>query len=140
MVDVDALTVLHPAPVDDPFNDRVALALLSVMKDVFVARGVEVLVLPRVIETAAGLEAYREALAPYEVSVARVTASSETRRLRLRIRHADTAECRWHLERTEELEQILAGVALEDVTVSTDSPDGSLFAAVALRQWLNGER
>jgi adenylylsulfate kinase len=72
-LDVDAVAAREPAPHDDPFNERLVVAHLGALRERWEARGVEVLVLPRVVETTAQRASYARAL-DQAVRVVRVDA------------------------------------------------------------------
>lgn len=136
MVDVDELTRLAPAPDDDPFNDRIARAHLRAMVPNFLAAGVAVLLLPRVLETRTQRDHYTAALVPAQVHVARLTAAPATRAARLTARETDPADRAWHLARTGELEDVLAAAGVEDVVVPNEDTHALSRAAARLADWL----
>src|SRR3954454_21337202 len=61
-LDVDTLTHDDPAPADDPFNERVVVAHLASTREHWREAGVDVLILARVMDTAAQRDAYAHAL------------------------------------------------------------------------------
>ena len=115
-LDVDAIATETPAPPDDPFNERVVVAHLRSMRAHWRDAGLEVLILPRVLETPAQRDAYADALGE-AVRVVRIDAPTATRHARLVARHDPGPERDWHLARTDVLAVLLENAALEDLVV-----------------------
>ena len=86
------------------------------------------LILPRVIETAAQRDAYAEALGE-PVRVVRIDAPTATRHARLVARHAPGPERDWHLARTDVLAVLLVEAGVEELVVGNDGPPPSAVAA-----------
>ena len=118
-LDVDAIANETSSPPDDPFNERVVVAHLRAMRPHWRDAGLEVLILPRVIETAAQRDAYAEALGE-PVRVVRVDAPSAVRHARLVARHAPGPERDWHLARTDVLDVLLAEAGVEELVIDND--------------------
>jgi adenylylsulfate kinase len=127
-VDVDAIANETPSPPDDPFNERVVVAHLRTMRPLWLDAGLDVLILPRVIETAAQRDAYADALGE-PVRVVRIDAPTAVRHARLVARHAPGPERDWHLARTDVLAVLLVEAAVEDVVVSNDDRPPSAVAS-----------
>ncbi|WP_157884039.1 AAA family ATPase [Arthrobacter alpinus] len=124
IIDLDELRRAWPAPMHDRFNHELELANLAAMAANFVRAGVSMFVLAGVIEDPREVPRYRAALGNLPLTVCRITASESVRRARLVDRHRYEPDAlAWHLERTVELESILAQQALDDVVV--DSSDSS---------------
>jgi dephospho-CoA kinase len=81
--------------------------------------GIEVLLLPRVVETMAQRESYAQALGE-PVRVVRIDASPAIRHARLLARHDPGPERDWHLARTDVLADLLVAAGVEDVVVTND--------------------
>ena len=126
-LDVDAIAAETPAPPDDPFNERVVVAHLRAMRAEWHDAGLEVLILPRVIETAAQRDAYADALGE-PVRVVRIDAPSAVRHARLVARHEPGPERDWHLARTDVLDVLLVAAGVEELVIDND---GRAPAAVA---------
>ncbi|GEK21916.1 hypothetical protein CXY01_24360 [Cellulomonas xylanilytica] len=118
-LDVDAIANETVAPADDPFNERVVVAHLRTMRPHWHDAGLDVLILPRVIETAAQRDAYADALGE-PVRVVRIDAPAATRHARLTARHEPGPDRDWHLARTDVLADLLATAEVEDLVVTND--------------------
>ena len=126
-LDVDAIATETPSPPDDPFNERVVVAHLRAMRAHWDDAGLEVLILPRVVETAAQRDAYADALGE-PVRVVRLDAPADARHARLLARHAPGPERDWHLARTDVLAVLLATAGLEDLAVENHDRSPSAVA------------
>ena len=130
-LDVDAIANETESPPDDPFNERVVVAHLRTMRPHWHDAGLEVLLLPRVIETAAQRDAYGEALGE-PVRVVRIDASTATRHARLVARHPPGPERDWHLARTDVLAALLVAAGVEDLVIrNEDQPPAAVAQEVA---------
>jgi chloramphenicol 3-O-phosphotransferase len=130
-LDMDEVRRKWPAPADDPFNSALAMQNLASLSSNFVRAGVERLVLAGVMETGAELEGYSSAVGMPLVTC-RLTVEADVLRNRLRARHFDDAELRWHLARAPELAQILDAASLEDFCVDvTATPVSEAATEVA---------
>lgn len=109
IVDLDALRNAWPAPADDPFNNALELANLRAVAANARAAGAQVLVLAGVIEEAAAVPLYRDAVGPsLPFTVVRLTVDPAVAERRLRARHGDDAdELAWHLHRFGQLDAVL---------------------------------
>jgi hypothetical protein len=130
-VDLDALT--YSWPPQGRYNEDLALENLSVVWANFQRAGARRLVVARVVESREDLRRYEEAIPGASVILCRLVASLETREARLRAREMGAGR-EWHLARTEELEQILQGAALEDFQVVNDERPLRSVAEEVLRQ------
>ncbi|WP_203753115.1 AAA family ATPase [Cellulomonas chitinilytica] len=130
-LDVDGVARQAPAPPADPFNERLVVAHLRALRSRWERAGVDVLVLPRVVETVAQRDAYADAVGR-PVRVVRIDAPASTRRRRLVARHDAGPDRDWHLARTDSLAAILAVAAVEDVVVVNDRRPPSAVATEIL--------
>lgn len=119
-LDVDELAHRMPATDDDPFNETAVVRHLRSMREHWRAAGIEVLILPRVVEDAAQRDEYADALG-VPVRVVRLDAPAATRRARLLARHAPGPDRDWHLDRTDELADLLEAAGVEDLVVVNDA-------------------
>ena len=123
VVDLDALAESWPPPPGDRFNLALELRNLACVARNYLDAGAQRLVLAGVVERREDVARYREAVG-VELKVCRLVVGRESVRKRLHRRHrtepADTS-LRWHLDRSEELEVILAA-AVEDFTVCGEGP------------------
>lgn len=126
-LDVDAVATETPAPADDPFNERVVVAHLRAMRPHWHDAGLEILLLPRVLETAAQRDSYADALGE-AVRVVRLDAPADARHARLVARHAPGPERDWHLARTDVLAVLLATAGVEDLVVDNHDRTPSAVA------------
>lgn len=130
-VDVDQLAQCFPRPADDPFNARlVARNLADVCRNVLAA-GAERLVLPYVIEDAAGRAAIAAAIPGAAMTVVRLTIEPETVAARLRGRESGESLA-WHLARAPELTGIMERNGVGDHIVATDGRTPADLAAEVL--------
>ena len=132
MIDVDWLCQADPAPDDDPYNDRLAFANLEAVWPNYAVRGVDYLVLARVVEDEAHRDRYRRALHGAEVRIVRVEASPGTRADRLVAREPEGPWRDGHLARTDVLAARLAALGLDDLVVSNERRSGEVVAAEIL--------
>jgi adenylylsulfate kinase len=120
VIDLDALSQSWPTPPDDPFNLAMELRNLESLARNYLLAGACRLVVSGVVETTAERARYRAALG-VELCVCRLRADLAELHRRLRIRHAGAdPEMRWHLDRAEQLDQILDQSAVDDFEVISD--------------------
>ncbi|MBO3086082.1 adenylyl-sulfate kinase [Cellulomonas fengjieae] len=118
-VDVDAVAQETSAAPDDPFNERAVVAHLRSMREHWREAGIDVLLLPRVVETVGQRDACADALGE-PVRVVRIDADSSTRHARLISRHEPGPDRDWHLARTDVLADLLVAASVEDLVVVND--------------------
>ena len=120
IIDLDALRAGWPAPEGDPFNNALELANLRPVAANHRAAGARVLVLPGVIENAADVPRYRDALSGLPLTIVRLTVDPAVGEARLRARHRDDdAAAAWHLRRFAELDAVLDGARIPGPVVDT---------------------
>lgn len=120
IIDLDALRAGWPAPEGDPFNSALELANLRPVAANHRAAGAQVLILPGVIEDAAELPRYRDALGGLPLTVVRLTVDPVIGEARLRARHRDDdAAAGWHLHRFGELDAVLDAARIPGPVVDT---------------------
>lgn len=117
VVDLDALTMTFPRPVDDPFGENLAVANLAVVWRHRVAVGAKNLVIARGIEQTSQVRNFEQAVPGARVTVAHLTAQERDLRQRVRRREIGSATS-WHEERSLRLAQALATVD-SDVVLDT---------------------
>ncbi|MCJ7827235.1 MAG: GNAT family N-acetyltransferase [Demequinaceae bacterium] len=136
MIDGDRFAQAEPAPASDPYNQKLMFASLRAVAPLYRDRGYGCIVLPRVVEEEADRRRYEEAFGgpggAAQVGIVRLTASEGTRRERLRRREPEGRWLDWALDRTVELEAVLADVGAEDGVVENDGPDRLEVAAEVL--------
>jgi predicted kinase len=125
-LDVDELAHRTPPATDDPFNERAVVRHLRAMRAHWREAGVEVLILPRVLEDTAQRDDYADALG-VPVRVVRLDAPASIRRDRLLARHEPGPDLEWHLARTDVLAALLERVDVDLVVVN----DGRAASEVA---------
>ena len=135
-VDVDQLAQCFPRPADDPFHARLTLRNLADVCRNALDAGAGRLVLPYVIEDAAGRDAIAAATPGAALTVVRLTARPETVARRLRGRESGESLA-WHLARAPELAAIMAANGVGDHVVATDgrTPDEVAAAVLGLVGW-----
>ncbi|MGP5125507.1 AAA family ATPase [Brachybacterium tyrofermentans] len=131
-LDLDWLRRAWPAPADDRFNSRLERAALHAVSAVHREAGAQVLVAAGVIEERAERDGYRTAFG-CPLTVVRLTAPRALVRSRLHRRHeGEPDNLAWHLDRFDELTDILDAAEVEDVTVPV-GPDPRSSAQAVLR-------
>ena len=128
VIDLDWLCQCDPAPALDPYNDALCLANLASVYPNYAKAGVEYLVLARIVADAHDRVRYESALPGAEVRIVLVTASSETRRHRIVSREPAGPWRDSHLGRTDQVAGLLAALAVEDLTVTTEGLTGNEVA------------
>ena len=133
IIDLDALRAGWPAPDGDPFNTALELANLRPVAANHRAAGAQVLILPGVIEDAAEVPRYRDALGGLPLTVVRLTVDPAIGEARLRARHRDDdAAAAWHLHRFGELDAVLDAARIPGPVVDTSRLTPSEAAAQVL--------
>ena len=135
-VDVDQLAQCFPRPADDPFHGRLVVRNLADLARNFAAAGAARLILPYVIEDAAGRAAIAAAIPGGELTVVRLTVRPETVTARLRGRESGES-LEWHLRRAPELTGIMERNGVGDLVVETDgrTPEELAFEILGLVGW-----
>jgi len=135
-VDIDQLAQCYPRPVDDPFHGRLTMRNLADVCRNFIAAGAGRLILPYVIEDAAGRAAIAAAVSGGEVTVVRLTVRPETVAARLRGRESGES-LEWHLRRAPELTAIMERKGIGDLIIETDgrTPEDLASEILRLMSW-----
>jgi adenylylsulfate kinase len=115
IIDLDALTAQWPP--SSRWNADLMFENLALLWPNYQAHGAERLVLAHVLEDGTERERYLAAVPGADLTVVRVVAPEAARLDRLRRRMPPGPSLDWHLHRTVELEQILAGAGLEDLVI-----------------------
>ena len=131
VIDLDGLRRCWPSPPGDRFNNTVELANLTAVARTYREAGAERLVLAGVVEVPGARAAYEQAVgAPLQVCRLHVDLAVVQQRL-LRRHAGRDAELRWHLDRSAELDAVLASAGVEDFVVdATALPVPEVAAAV----------
>ncbi|QOT20127.1 AAA family ATPase [Paenarthrobacter sp. YJN-D] len=132
VIDLDAIRRLSPAPSSDRFNHELELLNLQSLTDNYRVAGAQRFIIAGVIETEAEIARYVDALSSEGMFVCRLVARSDVLESRLRFRHRNDPEgLLWHLDRVEELSNILESADIEDLVLdSSDIPASELAKAV----------
>ena len=132
VIDLDAIRRLSPAPSSDRFNHELELLNLQSLTDNYRVAGAKRFIIAGVIETEAEIARYVDALSSEGMFVCRLVARSDVLESRLRFRHRNDPEgLLWHLDRVEELSNILESADIEDLVLdSSDIPARELAKAV----------
>ena len=135
-VDVDQLAQCFPRPADDPFHGRLAMRNLAAVGRNAIAAGAGRLILPCVIEDAAGRNAIVAAIPGAELTVVRLGVRPETVAARLRGRESGESLA-WHLRRAPELTAIMERNGIGDLMVETDgrTPEELALEILGLVGW-----
>lgn len=130
--DLDWLRRGWPAPPEDRFNNRLERASLRAVSQVHLEAGAQVIVAAGVLEGREDRPLYEDAFG-CSLTVVRLTAPREVVRSRLRRRHPEDPEgLAWHLDRFDELTEILDAAVVEDVLVPIqDDPPATAHAVLA---------
>lgn len=128
VIDLDWLCQMHPAPADDPYNDALALDNLAAVWPNYQRRGVEYLILARVVENVEDRARYEAAVPGADVRIVRVEASAATRAARLTAREPEGASRDRHLGRTDALAARLRELDADDLVVQNDDVTGMVVA------------
>lgn len=136
MIDFDWLTGYYPRDADDQWGTRVGMQNLAAIWQNYSARGIERLLVARVLEQRSDLGEYRNAIPGCRITVARLRAEPATLQARIRQRGGTGQE--WHLDRTAWLAQHLDDHPVGDFVVETDGRDLGDVAAEVLHRagWL----
>ena len=119
-IDLDQLRYTYPRPEGDRFGSQLGLQNLRDVWRNCVAAGSRNLIIASVIETWKDVEKIRQVVPGAEVTVCQLRATVETLEARVRKREIGTG-LEWHLRRSVELAEILAGEAVPmDFEVWTD--------------------
>ena len=135
IIDLDALRAGWPAPAGDPFNNALELVNLRAVAANHLAAGARILVLAGVIEDAAAVRHYEDAVGGLPLTVIRLTVDPRVGEARLRVRHRGDAQgLAWHLHRHGELDAVLdaAGIPGPSVDTTTAAPGQVAEAILAL--------
>ena len=119
IVDLDNLAQTYPRPKDDPFGQILALENLKALWTNARARGVQNLVVARVIESAEGARRVADAVGACRVKIVQLTASDDTLLQRVRRREIGSGQS-WHEARALELSEKLSKADFSDLVVNTD--------------------
>ena len=110
-IDWDQLRYTYPRPVGDRFGDQLGMKNLRDVWRNAVAAGSRNLIIASVIETWADVEDIRQVVPGADVVVCQLQARVETLAVRVRQREKGKG-LDWHLRRSAELAEILAGEAV----------------------------
>lgn len=138
VIDLDALRRGWPSPEGDRFNNAIELTNLRSVAANYRAAGAQVLVLAGVLEEAAAIDDYRDALGGVTPTIIRLTVDPREGERRLRARHradGDRAgdELSWHLARHGELDGVLDAAAIPGPVIDTTARDARAIALEVLQ-------
>lgn len=142
VVDIDELARVRPAVPDPGAWAELTVANLRAMWPNYEALGVERLILAGIVQSAAIVDAYREAIPGSDLTVVRLRASVDT--LHARLQHREPGSVRaFLLGATAGLDREIAELGVDDLTVDND-PDRPVrdVARVILEQvgWLGADQ
>ncbi|WP_435093705.1 adenylyl-sulfate kinase [Clavibacter michiganensis] len=122
LVDMDAVSLLRPAPRTDPFQQELALRNLGDLARNYREAGARVVVVAAVVEHARDLPSYAAALGSHDPMLVRLTVDADAVRARLDARHGDyAAALAWHRDRAPELAAIIGAAGLGGHAIDTTS-------------------
>ncbi|PPF58928.1 hypothetical protein C5C13_07235 [Clavibacter michiganensis] len=122
LVDMDAVSLLRPAPSTDPFQLELALRNLGDLSRNYREAGARVVVVAAVVEDALDLPRYAAALESRDPLVVRLSADPDAVLARLDARHDDDAAAlAWHRARAPELAAIIDAAGLGGLAIDTTS-------------------
>ena len=119
MVDLDQLRWVYPVLATDPFRVALGLRNLAAVWANYRAAGAGRLVLADVVESAAGVAGYREAVPGAAILVVRLRAALPILEARLAARETG-AGFDWHRRRAAELTVLMERNGVGDLLVETD--------------------
>lgn len=135
VIDLDWLRRAHPSPPGDRFNVAIQVRNLGSLVRNYVEAGAERVVIAGVLEEDAVRRRFAAAIG-VELQVCRLVVDLDLVRRRLARRHEDDEEgLRWHLDRSGELDAILAVGRLEDFAVEATGLSLTEAAAAVLKAW-----
>ncbi|GAA1651820.1 AAA family ATPase [Actinoplanes couchii] len=121
VIDLDWLRRAWPSPPDDRFHHALTIRNLRAVATNFRNAGAERLILAGVLETRTERDDHEAALG-VPLTVCRLQITPAAVRVRLHHRHTTAPEAlSWHLNRADELGQILRAAAVEDYVINTDN-------------------
>ena len=120
LINIDELGYAVPHPDNDRFNTKLQLKNLSAMWPNYAELGVRSLIIPCIIENENDVEVFRNAIPSSDIYIIRLTALLSTIEGRIRGRLMG-GSLEWHLERAQELEDILKHQSFEDVLISNEA-------------------
>lgn len=132
VIDLDAIRRLSPAPSSDRFNHELELLNLRSLAGNYRTAGAKRFIIAGVIEAQAEIPRYVDALGSEGMFVCRLVARPGVLESRLRFRHRNDPDgLFWHLDRVEELSNILEAADIDDLVLdSSDIPSVELAATV----------
>lgn len=136
LIDLDALAATYPRSPDDPFGSNLARDNLRGMWPNCAAAGSRNVIIARVIEVSAEVDAIAQCIPGAVPTVCRLTAGDATLLHRVRQREVGS-ECAWHEARALQLAQFLRQTGPTDFTVDTERRPVQEIAAeiVAALSW-----
>jgi hypothetical protein len=138
VIDLDELRRSWPVPANDRFNHEMELRNLSAVAANYRGAGVRRFILAGVLEDPAEVSRYVAALGAGKLTVVRLNPPIDVVQAWLRNRHeVGSAELRWHLHRSVELNQILDKASLDHHVLApgTGSPRDMALSVRALLDW-----
>ncbi|MEL6416524.1 MAG: AAA family ATPase [Pseudomonadota bacterium] len=127
-VDLDALTHTYPRPEHDPFGQDLALKNLRALWENAQEHSPRLLLIARVIETAASAKKVADAVAAGRCTIIQLTAREETLIERVRKREKGSGRD-WHEARAVELSRKLSETDFADHVCDTDNLSPTEVAA-----------
>ncbi len=119
LIDLDALAATYPRSADDPFGSTLARANLQGMWQNCAAAGSRNVIIARVIEVSAEVDAIAQCIPGAAPTVCRLTAGDATLLHRVRQREVGSARA-WHEARAVQLAQSLRQSGPTDFAVDTE--------------------
>jgi predicted kinase len=117
-LDMDYLTDLRPIPLTDPHNTALGFTNLVSLWPNFMAAGATHAVVAAVVENKSDRDNYAAAFATTDLTIVRLTAPARVRYERISKRDPPGPGQRWSLQRTDQLEDILEALDIEDYLVA----------------------
>ena len=125
-VSQDALRMVSPEPVGDPFGEELGYRNLASVWPNLVRAGATVVLIATVVEDRAhSLARLGAALPGSKITIVRLAVPLDLVHARLRHRERTPSDLAWHLARSVELQQIMEARAVEDllIEVGTRTPE-----------------
>lgn len=139
LIDIDHLSYVAPWSDEDPYNTKLAIKNLASIWPNLEQRGVEMIIIPYVIESAEQLSLIKSAIPQSYVKLVRLGTPIDQIHERLYKRHGDNDEenLNWHIKRSEVLAPQLEKSNLEDFSVDTDGKSLVEVAQETISVWLD---
>ncbi|MBE2226344.1 MAG: hypothetical protein IAE93_03345 [Ignavibacteria bacterium] len=134
VIDFDWLTAAYPPPADDRFNFRLGILNLKSILPNYIAKGINLFVIPTVVESEEEIKVFNELISGSDIYVVRLKAAPATLHKRLEKREIGSL-LNWHKKRALELIEMFESKQLEDLIIDTENKSIESIAEEILLVW-----